>query len=341
MIKVDETTLKKFVVHKIGSEESRSVLSNQLWSQGDEDSEIILKKLLLNPFLNHASTYEFTHEVNIEYNVLFGLAKSILNGGDFIESSKSIAQHLISASKHANINDGDLFVAEFGGVELNGNYVQALGIYKFEEKENFLETNVVDRRSVIDRRKGLSSRKPDKACLILFTEEPFTLLILDNNSKSTDYWQNEFIKHRSKNDFVNNTTDFLTITKNYITEQIGNDFEVSKADQIDLLNRSVDYFKKNETFVKDEFEESVFNDASVIDSFRRYDERYKQEHELEMDDNFQISAQAVKKQQRVFKSVLKLDKNFHVYIHGNRDLIERGVDDNGRKYYKIYYEEES
>jgi hypothetical protein len=50
---------------------------------------------------------------------------------------------------------------------------------------------------------------------------------------------------------------------------------------------------------------------------------------------------AVKKQQRIYKSVLKLDKNFHIYIHGNTDLIEKGVDMDGRKYYKIYYQEES
>jgi len=61
---------------------------------------------------------------------------------------------------------------------------------------------------------------------------------------------------------------------------------------------------------------------------------------MEVSDNFDISKQAVKKQARVFKSVLKLDKNFHIYIHGNRDLIEQGVDNNGRKFYKIYYEEE-
>ena len=43
---------------------------------------------------------------------------------------------------------------------------------------------------------------------------------------------------------------------------------------------------------------------------------------------------------RVYKSVLKLDRNFHIYIHGNTDLIEKGIDDDGRKYYKIYYQEE-
>jgi hypothetical protein len=49
----------------------------------------------------------------------------------------------------------------------------------------------------------------------------------------------------------------------------------------------------------------------------------------------------VKSQARVFKSVLKLDKDFHIYIHGDRNKIERGVDpDTGRKYYKIWYDQE-
>jgi len=49
----------------------------------------------------------------------------------------------------------------------------------------------------------------------------------------------------------------------------------------------------------------------------------------------------VKKQARIFKTVLKLDKNFRIYIHGNRELIEQGVEKDGRKYYKIYFEQES
>lgn len=38
------------------------------------------------------------------------------------------------------------------------------------------------------------------------------------------------------------------------------------------------------------------------------------------------------------KCVIKLDKNFHVYIHGDRNLIENGADDRG-KFVKIYYNE--
>jgi hypothetical protein len=143
------------------------------------------------------------------------------------------------------------------------------------------------------------------------------------------------------NDGFYQTNQFLGIAKNFVTEQLEEEFQVNKADKIDLLNRSVDYFKKHESFNKKEFEEQVFQDPGIIKSFRSFNDTYVEENDLEIDNSFAISQNAVKKQARVFKSVLKLDRNFHIYIHGDRDLIEQGVDENGRKYYKIYFEKES
>jgi hypothetical protein len=133
----------------------------------------------------------------------------------------------------------------------------------------------------------------------------------------------------------------MTLTKNFITEQIPAEYEVSKADQIDYLNRSVDYFKKHDNFEKEEFAKEVFQSKEVINSFNSFDELYSQTNQIEVNDSFAISPQAVKKQARVFKSVLKLDKNFHIYIHGDKELIEQGVEQDGRKFYKIYYTDES
>nr|AMP55557.1 hypothetical protein [uncultured bacterium] len=53
-----------------------------------------------------------------------------------------------------------------------------------------------------------------------------------------------------------------------------------------------------------------------------------------------MNESAVKKQARNYKSVIKLDKNFHIYVHGDRRLIEQGEDEKG-KFYKVYYKEES
>ncbi|HPT12035.1 MAG TPA: nucleoid-associated protein, partial [Bacteroidales bacterium] len=89
-----------------------------------------------------------------------------------------------------------------------------------------------------------------------------------------------------------------------------------------------------------EFENSVLQDKVIIESFRAFDESFREEKNINVPDIFGINPSAVKKQVKVFKSVLKLDRNFHIYIHGNRELIERGVDENGRKYYKIFYDNE-
>lgn len=342
MIQIDEAIIRKLILHKVGSEENKSIVSNNLSNNySDETEENIFKRILLKPFVSHSSTFEFKHEIDIDYNVLFKLSKAVYEDEEFIENSKSITQHLISVSKHPNIKDGDLFIAKFEDIKLNNKYYEGLGIFKFEDKESFIETEAMNKEIKFKFRKGIGSKKPDKACLIIFSDEPYTLLIIDSNSNETDYWQNEFIKHKPKNDFINNTNDFLNLTKNFITQQIPQDFQVSKTNQIDLLNRSVEYFKSHDSFDKQEFEDEVLHHTDIINSFRDFDETYRKKNELEQFNNFEISQQAVKKQARVFKSVLKLDKNFHVYIHGNTDLIEQGVEKDGRKYYKIYYNQES
>ena len=103
----------------------------------------------------------------------------------------------------------------------------------------------------------------------------------------------------------------------------------------------MDFFKTHDTFDKEEFEQEVLQQKNIIQSFSRFDERYKLENRIEIEDHFEISSQALKKQEKVFKSVIKLDKNFHIYIHGDRDLIEHGIEKDGRKFYKIYYNDES
>jgi hypothetical protein len=116
---------------------------------------------------------------------------------------------------------------------------------------------------------------------------------------------------------------------------------VSKPDKIDLLNRSIRYFKENEQFNLDEFSNVVLDNPVAIQEWKDYKRHYEQESGNEIGDSFSISGAAVKKQARTYKSVLKLDKNFHIYIHGNRDLIEKGFDESVKMhYYKVYFSEE-
>lgn len=68
------------------------------------------------------------------------------------------------------------------------NYRQALGIYKFENKDSYLETHVTESAIEFNCREGIGNRKPDKACLIVFSNQPYTIYLIDNQGKETDYW---------------------------------------------------------------------------------------------------------------------------------------------------------
>ena len=63
--------------------------------------------------------------------------------------------------------------------------------------------------------------------------------------------------------------------------------------------------------------------------------------EISIEDNFEISENAVNKQVKGLKSVVKLDENFHIYIHGDNQMIKRGYDNaSGLYYYQLFFKEE-
>ena len=340
MIQIDESIIGDISLMQVVPGIEVSNLNTKLGNPKTATEIDALRKLLLKPFTTHNETYEFDHQIDLSYNVLFNIAKDIYEEADFAEQSRNIHQHLVSVSTHPNIKEGDLFIAKFEQIRLAKRYVEGIGIYKFEQKESFVETENVEGVIQATYRKGLGTKKPEKGCLILFDREPFTILVIDSNYQETDYWRQDFIQYRSKEDNVNSTNNFLKMAKSYITDQMPSEFEVEKADQIDLLNKSIDFFKQNETFRKTDFEQTVLEDEEAIKSFRSFGTSYKQTNDVEIHDEFDIAPQSVKKQSRIFKSILKLDKNFHVYIHGDRNKISRGQDEQG-KFYKIYYENEA
>jgi len=336
MIEFKETIIRNLIFHKISNIEKDNYLNSELFTFTNDEEEMVLKKIFLKPFLTSATTYEFKHDIDLELNVLYKLSTSIYEEENFVDISKNIHQHLKSVSKHPNIKDGELFIVQYSDVKMGNVFYDAVGIYKIENKDSFLE--IQSNKLIL--KKGISSRKLDKACLILFTKKPYTIFVIDNGIIETDYWKNEFIKAGCKNDNINNTSQVLSLTKDFITQQLPQQFEVSKADQVDFLNKSVKFFKEKDCFNMDEFANEVIVQPEIIESFNQYKSSYQQNFDIDIADEFLISESAVKKQARAFKSVIKLDKNFHIYVHGDRHLIEQGEDKKG-KFYKVYYQEES
>lgn len=347
MNKIDFTQveIEKIITHQIGNKlrDEKYSLSNEE-SNLDSDTKSYLLKYFFS-LLKTDESYRFTHPINIEMNEVFTLTKDIFSEpNSFVINSQNIAKLLYEHSMHPKVKEGQLNISLFNNITIEDEIVNVLGIFKSETSSPFIQMKKQKSSYNIIHENGFDLKSMDKGCLIFNTDSTigYKILLIDNKSKSNEaqYWKDDFLNVQPKKDEYHQTNQFLGITKQFVTNQLPEDFEISKADKIDYLNRSVDYFKKHETFNKSEFEEVVFGDNKMIESFRKFDHDYRQDNELSLSDNFQISSQAVKKQSKVFKSVLKLDRNFDIYIHGDKNLIEKGVEKNGRKYYKIYYEEE-
>jgi hypothetical protein len=168
--------------------------------------------------------------------------------------------------------------------------------------------------------------------------------VIDNTNKNSEaaYWIDDFLQLQIRNDNYNQTHNVLNVYKDFVTQKVDEVFDITKAQKIDMLNRSMNYFKEKEDFDLEDFSKEVIGDARGIDSFKEYKNNYEKEYGTEISDNFSIAIQAVKKQARAYKSVLKLDKNFHIYIHGNNELIEKGIDEKkNMNFYKVYFREEN
>lgn len=347
MTGIENASLSKVIVHKIGNPTRAEdlKLSVQPLILNDGIVRSMLTRYFLHAF-NDNELYRFTHLSDINLNEVYHYTRQIFENGDvFVEQTHLLARFLYSKSTHVKVKEGELYVALFDKIPFEGGETEALGIFKSESRETFLRIFPHGQNWEIIQEEGININKLDKGCIVFktHTSEGYKVCVVDNANKQNDtqYWVNDFLQVQPYADSYHNTDKYLGLCKNFISNEYTEKFEVSKSDQIDLLNRSMDYFKTKEQFNIQEFASEVIHHPEVVDTFMEYKQKFEASRNFEIQDEFDIHPSAVKKQQKSFKSILKLDKNFHVYIHGRRDLMEKGYDEmTGKKYYKIYFDEE-
>ena len=348
MIGYSESKVDHVSVHIVGNAKSGEEL--ELSPAPLDISKDSLQKLLLTYFLSSFTSpeyYNFTFvKDDSSTNHIFQFSRAIFSDQQSLhENSIHIAKHLYEVTQHPNIKSGDLYVTYLSNIHIDNKIVDAIGIFKSEIKDSYLKLHTSAQGFSLEGDSGLNINKIDKGCLILKVESEtgFKILAIDNTNKTdAQFWKNEFLKIKPCSDSFHHTRNFMNLTRQYVDDQLDEEFSVTKADKIGILNRSKDFFKNRDQFNLNEFEDEVLADPSVAESFRNYERTLMSNNETDIIDNFEISAQAVKKQMRVFKSVIKLDKNFHIYIHGNKQLIEKGFDEVANKhFYKIYFDQET
>ena len=309
----------------------------------DDRLNAIIESWLLSSF-PIGEYYQLYHDSGIEYNVVYGAATQIFDNPEVLyEQSVNLAKHLYEQSTHPKIKGGEFYTVYFKDCLLDRETVDAVGLFKSENKDTFLRVLREGGKFNLESEQGINIKKLDKGCLIFNKdrENGYVVAVVDNTNRGVDaqYWIDDFLHVRQRKDEYANTENVMAMAKQFITKELPKEFEVPKADQIDLLNRSLQFFKEKDSFDMEEFANEVIEQPEVIESFKIYKKSYEEEHATEIDDSFTISQHAFKKQQRSYKRIIRLDKKIQIIIDGNRDHIEQGEDERG-KYYKVYYSSE-
>lgn len=344
-MRFDESVLKAVALHKVGNKSTGEgvVLSEKLL-QTSEVIEPLLLQYFLSPFRSD-ELYTLTHPSEIGLNEVFHFISAIFaDPGCLLEESQHLAQHLYRHSSHPKIRTGEFYVARFENCWFNGESVEAVGLFKSESKETYLKIFPVNGSFEIGHDDGINIHKLDKGCLVFNTgkEDGYVVAIVDNLNKGSEaqYWRDDFLQVKPRSDNYYKTKAVMDLCKTFVTDKLPQDFDVTRVDQADMLNRSMKFLKENESFEMEEFNEQVLSSPAIINSFSEF--RNEREGEYEIHDKFDISESAVKNQSRFMKSIIKLDKNFHIYVHGERQMVEKGFDETKNlNFYKFYFREES
>ena len=347
MFDFSQTSIQGIVIHRVGSRSrgDELTLSKGLTQIASEDTLELLKVYFLQPF-KQPEFYSFAHETDLSFNEVFKFAEALFESSDHLhETSVSIAKHLYQSSNHPNIKDGELYVVLFSDCIVEGELVSAIGLFKSETKDIFIKIHERQDTFEVEQHQGISIRKLDKGCLIFNTEKDFgfKVVAVDNTNANDEarFWQEIFLNIKRREDDFYQTSGYINLCKDFVKDVLYHDGSMDRAEQVTLLNKTRDYFAQTDIFNRDEFEERVIRKPEIVDAFREYKNEYQQELGCDFKDSFTISIDAAKQAKKLFKSVIKLDKNFHLYIHGGRDRVEKGFDSNkGLNYYKLYFDAE-
>ncbi len=348
MLDYSSVNLRRFAATWVGNKnryEGVTIPKQTLVPVNDVASEMLIGAFL-KPFEKTEEYFYFHHEEDVSNHAVYQRCMAIFQDPETLgEQAGELAQLLYMHCESTKILGGEFFVAFFEDLLVQGEPTSAIGLWKVQNKDSFLKTERTGESFALNVIEGIPTGKPEVAALIFNLDETegYRICAIDTVTKRDErsFWKEEFLRLRPLEDGYFNTRHYISLASEFITQKAPIKFGLDRTEMIDVLNRSGDYFKDNEEFEVEDFAKTLFPDEAQQDAFKEFRDDYAKAYAVPLDDKFDISNQAVKKEFKVFKSVIKLDKNFHLYVHGRHDLIERGFDDDkGKKYYKVFFDNE-
>lgn len=342
MIDFTRAELTHFTTHYVGNKGLGEALTinpkqNEITDDFTKDT---LLKYLTSPFKTDIY-YQFKTKNEMHYHDVHSYAKDLFSDKkDFLLYSEKFAEHLYNQSIHPKLKGGEFYTCYFRDCNVDGVICDAIGIFKTENKDTYLKVNS---ELEIECDNGINIKNLDKGCLIFNTEQEkgYKVSVIDNNNKISEcafYWVEDFLNLKLKENGYYHTSNFIDTCRGFCEEILTEGNNVTRQDQMMMLNKSTNFFKGKDKFQIEEFEKEVLEQPEIKEAFVDYRKEYNDKMELPTVDEFDVSVTAVKKNNKFMKGVVNLDKNFQLTIRNRYDLVEKGYDEEkGMKFYKIYY----
>lgn len=340
--------IKTLTLHRVGNKlnEEGVIYSNSLIDI-NQQVKIQLTKYF-SASIKANEYYHLYHEHKLSLNEIYTYISDMFQKKTLLlNESKKIADFLYRKSEHPQIKSGDLFIVYFTNCIIDDQEVDAIGIFKAESNDAFIKVCQTEDGFFIDAEFGFNINKLDKGCMIYNTDKDngYILSIVDSSSRvglEARYWKDDFLYVKEVKNNSYHTNMMIDICRKFTTQYLAENVQTTNVDQIDILNKTINYFKNSSLFKIEEFESEVLKDKNVERSFKNYIEQYKEENQTSIKESFEISPSVVKKKNRLIKNTIKLDDNFKIVIDGNPNLLNKGYDEKtGLSYYILYFKEES
>jgi len=345
MLNLYPTQIESLSLHRVGNKnKSESLfLSDEPFALNDEISGL-LKEYFFKPFREKEENYfKFSNEVDVEFNEIYKLSIDIFeNSSSIHHASKKIAKYLYEQSDHPHIKSGELYVTYLQDVVLDNEKTDAIGIFKSEIKQDFLQFDDKGSNLNLIIEQGVNINKLDKGCLIFNVdkEEGFKVLSIDSNRYDAKYWLENFLGLEPLSD-----DNFLT--KNYLKfcQSFAKDVVLpaeDKQQEVMFINKAVNHFAKNDAFEESNFLNEVLDNPELIPEFKHYKVEKGPKYSIEDVSNFDIANKAVSVARKKIKNVISLDTNIQIKMdfinpESAEKFVEKGWDEERQMYYYLVY----
>ena len=345
MINLYATQIESVSLHRVGNKSKAEplFLSKEPFIPDDETNGL-LKEFFLKPFRDKEENYyRFSHEIDTEFNEVNVLVSEIFEKPELAhEISLKLTRHLYDQSNHPHIKSGEVYITHLTDILLDNEKTDAMGIFKSEIKEDFLQFSENGTNMDLLVQQGINLNKLDKGCLIFNTNKAdgYKILSVDSNRYDTKYWLEHFLGADALADNNFYTKNYLKFCQNFAKDVVLP--AEDKKQEVMFMNRAVNHFAKNDAFEENDFLNDVMENPDLIPEFKHYKTEKGPKYSIEDISSFDIANKAVSDTRKKIKNIIQLDTNIQIKLdfinpESAEKYVEKGWDEERQMYYYLVY----